>query len=504
MTDHKNLSRRSFISKTASTAISFSIVPSHVLAKSGKIAPSDKITVANIGCGTQGLREMGDLLTHERIRVVAVCDPNKMSTDYLDWSANGIRSGIQKVLDDPTWGEGIKGIFGGRDVGQKYVNAYYGKEKDSGSSQGCSSYEDFRELLVKEEDIDVVKIMTPDHLHATIAIAAMQEGKHVVTHKPIANRMYEARKVIDMANKTGLKTHLLAWNNRPDYAMVLGWIKEGVIGKLKEIHNWSYRPVWPQFSGIPKDRPPVPEGFNWDLWLGPVPHIPYHPNYTHNVFRGWYEFGGGSVADMGHYSLFPLFSAFDIKTPPVSAKAFGTTLRHSENGVCKWIENDVAFPHSSMIKLNFPAQEHLPPFDLIWYDGGMKPFAPEELEADSEEIPTEGMMFVGDQGKILAGFRCEEPRIIPKVKMDAYAGQKTTVRGERQNNNNIWTQAFFSDEESPGSFVNASAVTETINLAAVALRSKKKIQYDARYMKITNDRDANRCLYRKYRQGWEL
>jgi hypothetical protein len=504
MDKKSQFTRRSFIAKTASTAMTFSIVPAHVLARSGKIPPSDKITVANIGCGTQGLREMGDLLTHERLQVVSVCDPNKMSSNYLDWSPNGLRDGIRRVLDDASWGDSAKGITAGRDVAQKYIDQYYSKNNGSGTGKSCTSYEDFRELLEKESDVDVVKIMTPDHLHATIAIAAMNQGKHVITHKPIANRMYEARKVIDKVRATGLRSHLLAWSNRPEYDLVFKWIKEGLIGNLKEIHNWSYRPVWPQFNAIPSGRPPIPDGFNWDLWLGPVPHRPYHPDYTHNVFRGWYEFGGGSVADMGHYSLFPLFRAFKIETPPVSAKAFGTTLRKADNGVCQWIENDVAFPHSCMIKMNFPAQEQLPAFDLIWYDGGMKPFAPEELEIDNEEIPNEGMMFVGDQGKIIAGFRCEEPKIIPASKMQAYQGQKMTEKRVRQNGNNIWAEAFLEDKESPGSFLNASAVTETINLAAVALRSKVKVNYDAKYMKITNDREANRCLYRKYRLGWEI
>lgn len=500
----KQISRRNFISSAASTAATFTIVPAHVLARSGKVPPSDKITVANIGCGTQGLREMGDLLTHESIQVVAVCDPNKMTTDYLDWSPNGIRDGIRKVLGDPGWGEGVTGIAGGREVAQKYIEQYYGKQKASGSFQGCKAYEDFRELLEQEADVDVLKIMTPDHLHATVAIAGMKKGKHVITHKPIANRMYEARKTIDLARSSGMKTHLLAWSSRPEYDIVFKWIQDGVIGRLREIHNWSYRPVWPQFTGIPSERPPVPDGFNWDLWLGPVPHRPYHPNYTHNVFRGWYEFGGGSVADMGHYSLFPLFRAFGIETPPVRAKAYGTTLRTAENNVCKWVENDVAFPHSCMIKMSFPAQERIPSFDLYWYDGGMKPFAPEELEEDGRDIPTEGMMFVGDDGKILAGFRCEEPEIIPAKKMEAYQGVKSTSERQRENGNNIWTSALLKNEESPGSFIHAGPVTETINLAAVALRAGKKIEYDARYMKITNDREANGFLYRQYRHGWEL
>ncbi len=500
----KRISRRNFISRTASTAATFSIVPSHVLARSGRIPPSDRITVANIGCGTQGLRELGGMLTHEHIQVVAVCDPNKMTTNYLDWSETGIRDGIRKVLNDPGWGEGVKGVAGGRDIAQSYVEKYYAKSTESGQYKGCASYEDFRELLEMESDVDVLKIMTPDHLHASIAIAGMQKGKNILTHKPIANRMYEARKTIEMAKTSGRKTHLLAWSNRTEYDLVLKWIQDGVIGNLKEIHNWSYRPAWPQFTGIPVDRPPVPDGFNWDLWLGPVPHLPYHPDYTHTVFRGWYEFGGGSIADMGHYSLFPLFRAFKITTPPVTAKAYGTTLRTTENNICKWVENEVAFPHSCLIKLGFPAQELVPAFDLYWYDGGMKPFAPDELEEDSRDIPTEGMMFVGDAGKILAGFRCEQPEIIPAGKMENYHGIKTTEERQRENSNNIWTRAFLANEESPGSFIYAGPVTETINLAAVALRAKKKINYDARYMKITNDREANEFLYRKYRHGWEV
>lgn len=460
--------------------------------------------MANIGCGTQGLRELGGMLTHEHIQVVAVCDPNKMTTNYLDWSENGIRDGIRQVLNDPGWGEGVKGVAGGRDIAQSYVEKYYAKSTQSGQYKGCASYEDFRELLETESDLDVLRIVTPDHLHASIAIAGMKKGKNILTQKPIANRMYEARKTIEMAKTSGRKTHLLAWSNRTEYDLVLKWIQDGVIGNLKEIHNWSYRPAWPQYTGIPRDRPPVPDGFNWDLWLGPVPHRPYHPDYTHTVFRGWYEFGGGSIADMGHYSLFPLFRAFKIATPPVTAKAYGTTLRTTENNICKWVENEVAFPHSCLIKLEFPAQELVPAFDLYWYDGGMKPFAPDELEEDGRDIPTEGMMFVGDAGKILAGFRCEQPEIIPSVKMENYHGIKTTEERQRENSNDIWTRAFLANEESPGSFIYAGPVTETINLAAVALRAKKKINYDARFMKITNDREANGFLYRKYRYGWEI
>jgi len=504
MKTQKNLNRRQFLESAAVSSIAFAVVPRHVLGGPGYVAPSDKVTVANIGCGTQGLREMPGMLENRDVQIVAVCDPNKFTTNYIDWSSNGIRDGIRRTLGDPTWGAGIEGIPGGRDIGRDYVEKYYAKNTPSGKYTGCNSYEDFRDLLDKEKDLDAVKIMTPDHLHATIAIAAMKKGKHVVTHKPIANRVSEGRLAIETARRQKVITHLLAWSDRRENELTLKWMKDGVIGTLKEIHNWSNRPVWPQWTSNPTDTPPVPKGFNWDLWLGPVPNRPYHPNYTHNVFRGWYDFGGGSIADMGHYSLFPLFVTLGIETPPISAEAYGTTTRTIVDQVCREVNNDVAFPYSCMIRFKFPKQKILPPFDLFWYDGGMKPFPPEELAVDNKSLPAEAMMFVGDKGKILAGFHGENPQIIPEAKMRAYPGQKQLPQQDRQRRSSNWVNAIKRNEESAGSFLLAGPVTETINLAAVALRAKRKVDYDTKSMKITNFQQANKYLTREYRKGWEL
>jgi predicted dehydrogenase len=504
MTPIKKMNRRHFISSAAVTTASISIVPRHVLGGRGFVAPSDKITVANIGCGTQGLREMPDMLENQELQVVAVCDVNKFTTDYLDWSPNGIRNGIRQTLGDNTWGGNITGIPGGRDIGKEYVEKYYAKNKPSGNYTGCASYEDYRELLEKEKDLDAIKIMTPDHLHARVAIDAMKKGKHVITHKPIANRIAEGRKVIEMAKQTNLITHLLAWSDRPDQRQMKQWLDDGVIGELKEIHNWSFRPVWPQWTSIPKDTPKVPEGFNWDLWLGPVPGRPYHPNFTHNVFRGWYDFGGGSMADMGHYSLFPLFSILGVDSAPTSAKAYGTTNRTVVDQVCTGVENDVAFPYSCQFKFTFPAHGSLPQFDLYWYDGGMKPFAPPELEEDGLDVASEGLMLVGDKGKILGGFLGENPRIIPEKKMKAHHGNKPVPEEPRSRRSDTWAKAIKTNTQSDGSFQYAGPITETINLGAVALRAGKKIEYDAASMTITNDEKANEYLTREYRKGWEI
>lgn len=498
----KKINRREFLGSAAAASLAFTIVPREVLGGEGYVAPSDKLTLGYIGCGTQGLRELSSLITNPALQIVAVCDPNKYTTNYVDWSLNSVRNSIRTALGDKTWGENIKGIPGGRDIGQELVQKYYGKSKDSGTYKGCASYEDFRELLEKEKDLNAIKIMTPDHLHAWVALASMKKGKHVVTHKPIANRIYEAKLTIETAKKSGLSTHLLAWRLMPDNDLTKKMINDGAIGTLKEIHNWSNRPMWPQWQANPAETPPVPGGFNWDLWLGPVPYRPYHPYYTHAVFRGWYDFGAGSIADMGHYSLFPLFLALGINTPAKSAEAYGTTTCALQDNVSVGVRNEVAFPLSCIIRFRFDAQRSLPPFDLIWYDGGMRPANPDELSNSGKSLPREGMMFVGDKGKIVAGFRGERPVLYADNKVVEPPSPATDR--QQEDSNNVWIDSFKNKTQSPGSFIYAGPVTETILLGAVALRAGKKVDYDSANMKITNMSEAAKYLVREYRQGWEL
>ena len=504
MSHRDKLNRREFIASAASIAATISIVPSSVIAGTGHVPPSDQLTVANIGCGTQGLREMGDLLKNPKIRLVAVCDVNKSSSDYIDWSPYGIRNTIRETIGDNSWWEGKPGIPGGRDIGQEYVEKYYAKNKPSGRYKGCASYEDYRELLDQEKGIDVVKIMTPDHTHAPIALAAMSKKINVVTHKPIANRLLEGRKVIQKASESGAITHLLAWSDRPEYRQMKAWMDAGLIGDLQEIHNWSYRPVWQQWTSRPTAAQPIPSGFNWQLWLGPVPDMPYHKQYTHNVFRGWYEFGGGSIADMGHYSLFPLFETLGIDRSPVSVRAYGTTTREEINQVYQWVKNEVAFPASCTIKWKFPEQAALPAFDLFWYDGGMKPFACEELESEGKDIPDEGLLLVGSKGKILGGFRGENPVLLPEGSaMQGRDAERIKSQGVDRKTD-LWVESMLAGTQTPGSFTRAQCITDTINLGAIALRTGKKIDFDAQKIQITNDPKAQDLLTRTYRAGWEI
>ena len=428
------------------------------------------------------------------IRIVAVCDPNKNPIGYRDFGSTGLRNGIRRFLNNPNWSIGADNeIPAGLDAGRNIVETYY-----KGS---CAAYADFREMLDKEKDLAAVKIMTPDHLHGIIAIAAMKHGKHVITHKPISNRLQEARTVFDTARRTGVATYFMPWDYNSDLTPVMNWIRQGAIGTLREVHNWSSRPVWPQYPIIPTDTPPVPDGLNWDLWLGPEAYRPYHPEYTHMVFRGWYDFGGGSMADMGHYSLWSVFNALQLDSPTSVDPTYSHHCIFRENSAAT-VRNTFSFPMASSVRFQYPARGERPAITLAWHDGGFRPPTPDELEEDNQELAPEGMMFVGDKGKILADFHCKEPRLIPARRMKDQPAPPAE-RPARESGFQAWINACRGGAPSPGNFLNAAALTEAVNLYAVALRTGRKLRWDAATQTVTNIPEANRYLARDYRKGWE-
>ncbi len=491
--------RRKFLGSAVASG-AFTLVPRRVLGGAGHVAPSERITLVHIGMGTQGFRELGYLLEDPSIQIVAVCDPNRETHNYIEWGKNSVRNRIRQYLDDPSWKQGIDGCPGGRDVGKYVVDTYYKKHGRKSAGEGCTAYADFRELLEQEKDVDAVKIMTPDHVHAAISIAAMKKGKHVLMHKPIANRLYEGRLVLDTARRTGVQTHLLAYGSGAANGRLAASIKKGAIGKLREIHNWTNRPVWPQYTQIPTDRPPIPGGFEWDLWLGPERHRPYHPHYTHTVYRGWYDFGGGSMADMGIYSLWPVFAGLDLGVP-VSAQAWATHTCTIENNVSRTVHNDFAYPTGCTLRFHFAARAGMPELDLFWYDGGMKPRLPDEVEAHDVQMDREGILFVGDEGTIMAEFHGRDPRLFANGRNEPFEPEANASSVDRHSS---WLHAFKGGDPSPGSFLNAAAITDTVNLGTVALRAGRKIRFDSNNMKIPNAPEAEKYLVREYREGWEL
>jgi hypothetical protein len=284
---------------------------------------------------------------------------------------------------------------------------------------------------------------------------------------------------------------------------VMTWIKDGSIGTLREVHNWTNRPVWPQYATLPTDRPPVPEGFDWNLWLGPEAERPYHPNYTHMVFRGWYDFGGGSMADMGHYSLWTVFRALELGAPLAVESMLSHQVMLNDN-VTSQIRNDFSFPTASVVRFRYPK------VDLFWHEGGMRPPNPPEFDQDGQELQPEGMMFVGDRGRILAGFRVEAPRLLGRnltmgtPQQEPARQRPARETGELSPGLKQWVACCRGGAQSPGAFIHAGGISDAVNLYAVALRTGKRIAFDAATSSITNLKAANKYLSREYRKGFEI
>jgi len=500
--DAMPLSRRQFLGATAATAAA-SIVPRAAMGAAPPSAAGRRINVGYVGCGSQGLRQLMPALQRSELQIIAVCDPNRRSDDYPQWGPDELNNKLREFLGDPSWARAARGGLCGREVGLEVVNRYYAQHRPSGEAKGCRAYADFREMLDREADLDAVYIMTPEHLHAAIAVRAMRRGKHVIMHKPLSNVLAEARLVRETAVETGMATHMFCAADKPTTPQIQEWLAAGAIGPVREVHNWSSRPFWPQgMTALPAGAPPVPDGFDWDLWLGPVPSRPYHPAYTHAVFRGWFDFGTGALGDMGHYSFYQLFKILNLGAP-TSVEA--TRSQFWQIADFQWSKqvNRISYPRASMIHWQFPARGDLPPVDLHWYDGGLRPPTPSECIADGEQLADEGMLLVGDRGKILADFSGDGPRLIPAVRMREFQTPPETLprpAGELDQ----WIRACQGGIASDARFEQVYPFTETILLGTIALRVPSRLRWNSQELQFVENAEANALLRRTDREGWEL
>jgi hypothetical protein len=299
-----DVSRRQLLRGAVTAAASFSIVPRHVLGGAGYVPPSDKVTIASIGLGRQGQAISMELLSRPDVQIVAVCDCNEGSKDYVEYGDNALLKAARRLLGPgyESWGEDLAspgGVqlthefrtslgMGGREPARRLVEAYYGSRKDSASGRykGCHAYKDYRELLANESDLDAVYIATPDHWHAAISMAAMRKRKHVLCQKPMTHNIADARRVAALAREMKVATSVTVNNpSSENTRLIAGWIADGAIGHVREVHNWSSRPFWPQGIERPKEADPIPKGLDWDLWLGPAPERPFNRAYLPFVWR---------------------------------------------------------------------------------------------------------------------------------------------------------------------------------------------------------------------------
>ena len=441
----RKISRRDFMA----TVAAFAVVPRHVLGGPGHNPPSEKLNIAGIGVGGRGGRVLQAV---ESQNIVALCDVD-----------------FKRAV----------GAF------KRYPNA--------------KQYRDFRRMLDEEEsNIDAVTVATPDHIHAVASMAAIKRAKHVYCEKPLTHSVYEARTLAEAAREHKVATQMGNQGQASEETRLMcEYIWDGAIGPVREVHVWTDRPLkglhnvyWPQGVDRPEDTPPVPEGLDWDLWLGPAPYRPYHPAYVPHDWRGWWDFGTGALGDMGCHRIDPVFRALKLGHP-TSVQATSTLV------------NTETYPVASMVHYEFPARGDMPPVKLIWYDGGLRPPRPAELD-EGEQMGTNGILFIGDKGKML------EHRLIPESRRKEY-GKPPQVLPRSPGHFVEWIEACKGGKPAGSNFDHAGPLAEVVLLGNVALRpelreilTRTELLWDGPSMKITNVPEANEYLRREYREGWSL
>ena len=490
-------SRREFVDRGSKLAAAAMVVPSTVLGGTGRRAPSERLNIGIVGVGGQGTENALELGSEH---VVAICD--------VDFGV--VHRRVQERLTDYDGNPWEKG----RRWREQFLQA--------------RQYTDFREMLENEPELDAVVVATPDHLHAPIAKAAMQAGKHVYVEKPLTYTVDEARKLARIADETGVVTQMGNQGHSRDSARLINeWVQAGVVGAVTEVHVWTNRPIWPQ--GVLRPAPweeglnpgwyqqwhqgailslaadvmdagyGLPEGMDWDLYLGPTTRdVPYHPVYHPFNWRGWADFGVSALGDMGAHLIDHPVWALGL-TYPASVEATSTP----------WggpAEAPVSFPLAMRAHFEFPARGSAPPVDLHWYDGGLMPPRPAGLPAHVELEREGGVMFVGSRGVLVHETYGRNPQLFP----EHLAAEATDVPARypriAESHQMNWVKACKEGGEASCPFDYASRLTEIMLLGIVALRTGqgRKIVYDADAMRVTNDDDANRHLAREYRDGWAV
>lgn len=474
-------SRRDFIKKSL-LASSIVIVPRHVLGGTGYTAPSDQLNIASVGCGGKGRSDIINAAVGGRERVVALCDIDTF---------------------------GKHGVVSAK---KKFPKANF--------------YNDFRQLLAEEKDLDGITVSTPDHTHANIAMAAMDRGVHVYVQKPLTHNIKEARLLTETAREKKIVTQMGNQGaSNPAQLQVQQWINEGQIGNVHTVKVWTNRPVWPQGIPLPKPDPEnLPEDLAWDLWLGPAKATPYSSAMHPFNWRGWWEYGTGALGDMGCHLIDIPFRALGLKYPTAVECSVGSVYRQM------WTPEHLpqGCPPSSFVSINFDATKiNKTPLTMEWSDGGIRPAHPDLIPTEDflgDPGSNNGVMMIGDDGIITTGVYGYNPRLYKKGQAVVTYEQPKSKEAEHGHQRK-WIDAikagFNSTEHKAltSSFDYAGPLTETVLMGNIAIRSyllrkksgrnydyygRKKLLWDGNAMKITNLEDANQFVGRDYRKGWEL
>jgi predicted dehydrogenase len=404
-------------------------------------AANESVGAAFVGVGGRGGANLGGMSEVEGVRVVGLCDVDR-----------GHLAGAARKHPD------------------------------------AKAFADFRRMLdAVGRDADAVVVSTPDHTHATAAHAALLRDKHVYCEKPLTRAIHAARVLARTAAERKLATQMGNGGHSSEASRrAVEIVKAGLVGTVKEVHVWTDRPIWPQ--GLPKrpDPQPVPEGLDWDLWLGPAPDRPYSAAYHPFKWRGWWDFGTGALGDMACHLMDVPFWALDLRDPT------SVEMVESEGA------NDETGPTSSVTRYAFPERDGRPALMMTWYEGGRLP--PKEL-FDGAPVAKGGALIVGETGTLLTG----RPTLLPESRFrDVALPPPTLARSPGHYADFVAAIRDPVGRPACSNFAYAAGLTETVLLGVLAQRARRKIEWDAKAMAVRNDSALDPWIRPVYRAGWTL
>lgn len=450
------INRRQFVQRAGLGVALFNILPGRFVNGAEVPSPGGKINVAGIGIGGQGGSDINQVagLGHN---IVALCD-----------------------------------------VDENYAAKQFAKYPDA------KRFTDYRVMFDKMgSEVEAVVIGTPDHTHALIAMEAIRRGKHVYCEKPLAHSVEEVRKLITASKNSKVVTQLGNQGHSEDSIRRLcEWVWAGAVGQVHTIHAacGAFKNVYCQIPNLPKlsEKPEIPKGLDYDLWVGPVPFQPYSKLWVPWNWRGWLHFGGGVIGDWICHVVDPSFWALDLGAPStILAEAPDYDLgKHGQT-----------YPAAARFTFEFPAKGDRGPVKLVWHDGNETIPKPEGFP-DDEKIPETGAILIGSKGMIVHGSHgASSCHLVPDKLMDEYAGKNAPaqkiprVKGHAWD----WAEAIRSGRQAGSHFGYGGPLTEIALLGLIALRYPgKKLNWDGAAMKFTNHTEANKHLRTEYRAGWTV
>jgi len=462
------LSRRQFVKVSALAGAAVFGAPAFLRAENA----GSKLNLALIGCGGQGRGRLNEMIdTGENI--IALCDV---------------------------------------DTAQFALAKKKAREKAKGRLDAIPCYVDYRELLEKEKSLDAVVIATPDHWHAQIVKDAMKAGKHVFCEKPLTRTIAEARELRELARSSKLVTQMgNQGGSNPDFRRAMEVIQAGALGAIHEIHVWVPGPGSLPGTPYPQTGDPVPEGLHWDAWCGVAAVHPYKRGFFHPFsWRGWFDYGNGTLGDFGCHNLNLPFRALNLDYP-IRVEAISPRASHGM----------AAYPSDVAARLDFEVGEKRSPLTIWWYDGKRVPdlsLAPEivayfgEKSKDGEpSFPRDGTLIFGENGYTFGDAWKGASYVMLKgdkklggiENHPAFKSIPTTLPRSKGHMKE-WTEACKGNGATFSGIEVGGHLTEIALAPAVALRTGQPLDWDGPAMKARNVPDAAQYVRSEDRTGWKL